>query len=350
MRNIFQSILAISIGIIAVVFFVEVSARILSNVLGLSPYMKYDEHLGWTAEPRSTKHHKNSHLEFDVIYQINNQGFRGPAYEKAKPAGIYRIMILGDSNGFGWGIPEDKHFATLLQGQLKNVQVLNLSLSGYGTDQQYLRFVKEGMAYKPDLVIVQVTPNDFDEIQYPFFNQKPKPQFLITDKGALKLVNVPVEPIGPRYKVFYDNSLPLPFKEWLGWHSYAYTFINEKYYLLKSKYTRRNNFVEPDRKRFSNESVTLFKKIISELKSRLDEIGAKGLIVHSSKDLNENNYLANSSLPILDLYPKFSGYARTASAELFYKDGFHWNIEGHRIVADELLKVINRKGRIGGPE
>ena len=259
-------------------------------------------------------------------------------------------MILGDSNGFGWGIPEDKHFATLLQGQLKNVQVLNLSLSGYGTDQQYLRFVKEGMAYKPDLVIVQVTPNDFDEIQYPFFNQKPKPQFLITDKGALKLVNVPVEPIGPRYKVFYDNSLPLPFKEWLGWHSYAYTYINEKYYLLKSKYTRRNNFVEPDRKRFSNESVTLFKKIISELKSRLDEIGAKGLIVHSSKDLNENNYLANSSLPILDLYPKFSGYARTASAELFYKDGFHWNIEGHRIVADELLKVINRKGRIGGPE
>lgn len=335
----FKNVLAFIVGIAIIVISTEASIRVLANMLGVSPYMKYDKDIGWTAEPGTTKHHKNTYLGFDVTYQINNNGFRGPSYDEHKPTGIYRVMVLGDSNGFGWGISEDKHFAAIINSKLKNVQVVNLSLSGYGTDQEYLRFLKEGIAYKPDLVIVQVTPNDFDEIQYSFFNQKPKPQFLVTNEGALKLVNVPVLPVGEKCKEFYDNSFPLPFKDWLGWHSYSYNYFNEKYFSLKRKFLNSHS-AELNQETFSNKSAILFNKIISELKNRLDEIGAKGLIVHSSKDLNDNNYLVNSSLPSLNLYPKFANHARGTSTELIYKDGVHWNEEGHRIVAEELMNVI----------
>ena len=334
-----KSVIAVFIGMAVAIVGVEAGARMLANMLGISSYMKYHERIGWTAEPGATKRHKNTHLGFDVTYQVNNKGLRGTAYDEQKPAGIYRIMVLGDSNGFGWGIAEGKHLAAIIDNEMKDVQVVNLSLSGYGTDQQYLRFVEEGVAYKPDLVIVQVTPNDFEEIQHPFFNQKPKPQFLLDEEGRLNLVNVPVRPVGVKCQDFYDNSLPLPFKDWLDWHSYAYNYFNEKYYALKRK-TSKSQSAELSREVFSATSVVLFKKIILELKNKLDEIGAKGLIVHASKDLSENDYLHDSSLPVLDLYQKLSGYARDNSVELYYKDAIHWNEKGHRLVAEELMKAI----------
>lgn len=340
-----KNILAVFVGMSIAIVGVEAGARLLANMLGISSYMKYDETIGWTAEPGTIKRHKNTQLGFDVTYQINGKGFRGPAYDESKPAGIYRVMVLGDSNGFGWGIPEDKYFAAIINNELKDVQVVNLSLSGYGTDQQYLRFIKEGMAYKPDLVIVQVTPNDFEEIQHPFFNQKPKPQFALSENGDLTLMNVPVKPVGVKCQDFYDNSLPLPFKDWLDWHSYAYNFFNEKYFALKRK-TSKSQSAELSREVFSEKSVALFGKIISQLKIRLDGIGAKGLIVHASKEVSENNYMAGSSLPVLDLYPKLSAYARENAVELYYKDAIHWNEKGHRLIAEELKKAIEQSRSI----
>lgn len=342
-KDLIKNLMAVLIGIMVVTLLIEGSARIFASMLGVSPYMKYDEVVGWTAEPGITKHHKNPSFGFDVSYSINSSGFRGSPHEIRKPPGVYRIMILGDSNGFGWGISESKHFSAILANKLKNVQVINLSLSGYGTDQEYLRFTKEGIAYDPDLVIVQVTPNDFDEIQYPFYNQKPKPQFLVGKDGNLVLINVPVKSIGPKSKYFYDNSLPLPFKEWLGWNSYAFNILNEKYYMLKTKYARDSSSATEGRERFNSESITLFKKIISKLKVTLDEIGAKGLVVHSSKDISEKKLLEGSSLPIVDLHPIFSRSIQKTSVDPFFHDGYHWNVEGNRIVADELIDVIVKK-------
>lgn len=335
----FKIILSCLIGVAISFASVEAGTRILAELLGISPYMKYDEQIGWTAEPGSTKHHKDAGMGFDVVYHINSEGFRGPSYDLRKPAGVYRILVLGDSLGFGWGISENKNFAMLLDDKLNNVEVVNLSLSGYGTDQEYLRFLKEGVAYNPDLVIVQVTHNDFEEIMYPFFNQKPKPQFLVTEEGALKLANVPVRPVGGRCQEFYDNSLPLPFKEWLGWHSYSYNLFNEKYFALKRK-TSRSPSAVPAKEVLSRESRTLFKKIISQLKNKLDEIGAKGIIVYSSKDLNEDGQFADIDLPTVNLYPQFVEHSSKYSRELFFKDGFHWNEEGHRLVADALTGII----------
>lgn len=188
-------------------------------------------------------------------------------------------------------------------------------------------------------MIVQVTPNDFEEIQHPFFNGKAKPQFVLSEEDELRLVNVPVKPIGPKAEDFFDNSLPLPFQEWLGWHSYAYNYFNEKYYTLKRKITKSKS-AELSREVFSTTSIRLFKEIIGQLKVNLDEIGAKGLIVHASKEVSEHDYLDDSPLPVLDLYPVMSAYEQEHGVQLYYADGVHWNEKGHRLIADDLKKVI----------
>lgn len=334
-----KNILVFVIGVTLAFVGVEGGARMMANVLGVSSYMQYDEQVGWKAKPGSLKQHKDERMGFDVTYRINAKGLRGPVYDEVKAKGCYRIILLGDSNGFGWGIEEGKYFAALLDEELPNVEVVNLSLSGYGTDQEYLRFVKEGIAYQSDLVIVQVTPNDFEEIQHPFFNGKAKPQFVLSDRNELRLVNVPVKPIGPKAEDFFDNSLPLPFQEWLGWHSYAYNYFNEKYYTLKRKITKSKS-AELSREVFSTTSIRLFKEIIGQLKVNLDEIGAKGLIVHASKEVSEHDYLDDSPLPVLDLYPVMSAYEQEHGVQLYYVDGVHWNEKGHRLIADELKKVL----------
>ncbi|MGH9349123.1 MAG: SGNH/GDSL hydrolase family protein, partial [Vicinamibacterales bacterium] len=179
-RGLTRALLALVATVCLATAGVETGVRLMASALDLSSYMKYDPLLGWTAIPGARRAHKDRRLGFDVRYDINEYGFRGPAYPRAKPAGVRRIVILGDSNGFGWGMSEDEHFASLLDQELPSVQVINLSLSGYGTDQEYLRFVRDGVQFDPDVVVLQVTPNDFDEIQHGFFNGKPKPQFLLT--------------------------------------------------------------------------------------------------------------------------------------------------------------------------
>lgn len=334
-----KNLLAVVMGLTLALCGVEGGARILADLLGVSSYMQYDEKVGWKAKPGAVKRHRHESLGFDVTYSINGRGLRGPLYDFEKPKGIYRIVLLGDSNGFGWGIADGKYFAALLDEEIDSVEVVNFSLSGYGTDQQYLRFVEEGIAYHPDLVIVQVTPNDFEEIQHPFFNGKAKPQFVLTDQKEIQLINVPVKPMGPKAEDFYDNSLPVPFREWLGWHSYAYNYFNDKYYMLKRR-TSRSKSAELSRQVFSTTSVLLFKKIIGLLKVKLDEIGSKGLIVHASKEVSENKYLSDCPLPVLDLYPVVEASEREHGVALYYADGVHWNELGHRVIAEEIKKVI----------
>lgn len=317
----------------------EVGVRLMSSALGVTPYMEYDDMLGWTATPNTTKVHRSDYYGFDVVYRINDQRFRGEPHEKAKPPGVTRIVILGDSNGFGWGIPEGRQFAALVESGIQNAQVINLSLSGYGTDQEYLRFVREGVSLQPDVVILQLTPNDFEEIQYPFFNQKPKPQFVVNDGGALTLVNVPVRAYGPKAEEFFGNSIPLPFREWFGWHSYAYNYLNEKYYTVKSRFRTTGTAAAQVQPIFSPRSFMLFNAIVRELQHRLDEASAKGLIVYAAKEIHNNRAQLQVGLPVVDVYESFVA-AQARGEEPWFKDGYHFNQVGHRIVADALIEAI----------
>jgi lysophospholipase L1-like esterase len=337
---VFKNLLAVIIGLAATLLLLEGTIRLLASSLGLAPYMKYHPVLGWTAVPGARKEHKSADPVFDVTYVINEVGFRGPVYERDKRPGVTRILLLGDSNGFGWGLPEEATLASILDKELDSVEVVNLSLSGYGTDQSYLRFGLEGVHFQPDIVIIQVTPNDFEEIQSAFFNQKPKPRFVFQDDGGIELTNVPVKATGAEAERFYERSLPVPFKEWLGWNSFSYNFLNEKYHRI-----RRARTNEPDGspRAFSEESVALFKAIIGDLGDELGEIGAKGIVVHTSRDLSEDYSLDGIGVPVLDLYPTFANRAPGDDA-LFFPDGYHYTARGNRLMADAVMTELSRLG------
>ncbi len=104
-------------------------------------------------------------IDAGVHYRINRLGFRGREFGAKKPADTYRIVVLGDSVAFGWGVPLEETMTSLIERELnarggKKVEVLNLAVQGYESIQQYTVFQKKALALEPDLVLFFFNRND----------------------------------------------------------------------------------------------------------------------------------------------------------------------------------------------
>ncbi len=124
-------------------------------------------------------------------YKINSLGFRGREYNLHKPDGIFRIVVIGDSLTFGDGVEERYHFLTLLEKYYKNVEVLNLGVSGFGIDQELLFLKKKGFKFEPDLILAYVAHYADHRHMNTIRWGKQKPMYLLK-QGNLVLTNSPV--------------------------------------------------------------------------------------------------------------------------------------------------------------
>ena len=95
----------------------------------------------------------------------NGLGFRDRDHDVTKPPGVYRILVLGDSIAMGLRTDDtDDIFPSALERSLRatgrNVEVLNFGVSGYNTQQEVAMLADRGLAFDPDLVVLQYCLND----------------------------------------------------------------------------------------------------------------------------------------------------------------------------------------------
>jgi lysophospholipase L1-like esterase len=128
----------------------------------------------------------------DCRHQVvqNEQGFRGPAYG---PRGATRrIVALGDSFVWGFGVEEDEIFSAVL-ARATGAEVVNAGVSGYGPDQCLLSWREHAATWAPDDVFLFVTlANDLDDIASTERYGYAKPAFRLGAGGELELTGVPV--------------------------------------------------------------------------------------------------------------------------------------------------------------
>jgi hypothetical protein len=110
-----------------------------------------DSQLGWAL--RAGEVSVSHRTGLPVEYRINSKGLRDNETTYDKPEGVFRIVVIGDSNAFGVGVPIEKHFTQLLEGYFRDLEVINLGVGGFGIDQELLFLRTEGFRYRPDLVI-----------------------------------------------------------------------------------------------------------------------------------------------------------------------------------------------------
>ena len=107
-----------------------------------------------------------------IHIQINRAGMRDDRdLPREKAPGTYRVAVLGDSFTFGGKVQQSETFSQDLERELRRRDVslryeaLNLAVPGYNTVQEMLSLKEAGLAYRPDLVILNFVLNDAGPMQ-----------------------------------------------------------------------------------------------------------------------------------------------------------------------------------------
>ncbi len=123
---------------------------------------------GWALIPGSSGRSYNQRYEYDVEMAINSRGLRMPeSVGYAKAAGVYRVLVLGDSfieaSQVEWAESFPQRLAALMEAQSDlRVEAINAGVGGWGNDQQLIWLQEEGYKYEPDLILIATYPrNDF---------------------------------------------------------------------------------------------------------------------------------------------------------------------------------------------
>lgn len=132
---------------------------------------------------------------------INAEGFRGVSRAFAKPCRTLRMLGIGDSVMFGWGIAEGETYLERL-ARLLNAdasagytwETINTAVPGYNTAMEVETLLRKGLAYAPDLVIVGYVSND---LALPNFIRERENYFTLRKSFALAYL---LPRLGMRYE------------------------------------------------------------------------------------------------------------------------------------------------------
>jgi hypothetical protein len=158
---------ALVISTLIVLFAVEFGLRIF-NPFGVGFFHDLPYHMqGMVDDPMLGYRHPDS-VAYSLgssLVELNSHGLRDDEIPYDKPAGEKRILVLGDSVTFGWGVSQGETFSDRMEHLLNELpgdrwQVINSGVNGYNTEQEstYLRI--EGMRYSPDFVVLVYVSND----------------------------------------------------------------------------------------------------------------------------------------------------------------------------------------------
>jgi hypothetical protein len=162
--------------------------EIRSYTLFARQFHEADDTLGWKSRGNFLGVFKQAQAASRVT--TNSLGMRGSP-EISSVQGRKSILILGDSQAWGYGVNDDETFAHFLQEMLGDeAAVFNAGVLGYGTDQELLLLRRVGRLIRPRVVIVAVHLNDLTNIRHTEQYYLEKPIFTIF-QNQLVLQNVP---------------------------------------------------------------------------------------------------------------------------------------------------------------
>lgn len=111
---------------------------------------------------------------------ISSLGLRDREYTREKPQGTFRIVGVGDSVMFGWGVLEEETFLAVLERWLEDLpsppdryEVLNFAAPGYNTAIEVALLEQKALPLQPDLLIIHHVSNDWGVPT--FMQRKPDP-------------------------------------------------------------------------------------------------------------------------------------------------------------------------------
>jgi len=142
--------------------------------------------------------------------ELNAEGARDVDHAVAKPPGVHRVLVLGDSYAAAFEVAREEAFWAVAGDRLaacgalegRRVEVLNLSKRGYGTAEELLVWRKLGAKYAPDQVVLAFyAGNDFRN-NSPELRASGRPYFRLEGGGLVLDESYAADPA---------------YQRWIGW-------------------------------------------------------------------------------------------------------------------------------------
>ncbi|MEJ2722275.1 MAG: GDSL-type esterase/lipase family protein [bacterium] len=293
---------------------------------------KPDDTLYWRPKPNQTCHTKVGRHPVTV----NSHGTRGEEFSTVKPPGDFRILCVGDSRTFGWGLADGDTYPAILQdslralaGDMPRVEVINAGVNGWSWSQVFAFLRDTGLSYDPDVIVVA------DAYSYTSFTE---------DRDNAFVADM-------RRRVWFKNLLR---------RSAVYHYFVE--YKFRELYHRLGQLAFPGRRNTTGDGGVdssrvdtdegYYRTYVMRVCELLEQNGVPFILLHlptegetSAKRPTVWNAKYDAALkygvPFVDVTDAFLA----SKEKLFLQaDPLHQNAAGNRIIAGRLFQVL--EGRV----
>jgi len=295
--------------------------------------------------------------EFRVPFTVNEAGLRGPT-PRPRTENTFRILVLGDSMAFGFGVLDDETFSVQLENMFAgrfpslDVQVLNGSVPGYGTADELAFLKSRGAALDPDLVVVQFfSINDILESLGPAAEWAAVEDGWLIDRNALKSDTQPEDGWGG-YGDFTNLLV------WVKDQSHLFNLVSNSLGYIGLRLGLVDQIDTLWGEDFPEDAALLASRRLVEIAEESGRLGADCLFLYTTGQ----NYVlgahyapprsskvvgdaaAGGKVPWIDATPFLRD--RPDRYEQFRALDGHWTAVGHRAIAELLADRILELGFI----
>ncbi len=313
-----------------------VRERATSGNASFNEKFDYDPWIGWNNRANLY----TEEVKINAEHMRNKQEFSAGPHPRQK-----RLVILGDSFSFGYGVSNEQTYAAqLADNYLQDWEVLNLSVSATGTDQQIINYRRYGKKYEPDIVVLGFYLLDYSRnlIRFRYYA---KPMFEL-DEGRLVLTNSPVPAPEELYQKYVSGERKIG-----GWgYSYAIAAFAEPIINHekrdRSKGSAGRKLLAALMLRFRDDIVAQGavpiwlilpdRDIVEKGRSKYEEIGA------FSQDVAKELGMA-----VINMDGPFRAFAEESPDQPIWRPkdiGGHLSSTGHSLVAKGLHRYMDENG------
>jgi hypothetical protein len=301
-----------------------------------TPIEVYDRLLGWRGRPnlRCVQAEKS----FTIEIRQNSEGFRDDERTVARAEGVPRVLCVGDSYTWGWGVPREAIYTDVLERLMPGTEFVNAGVPGYNTVQCLVYTEERGFAYEPDVVVYQAAENDVDG-NIPEMRQSvwACPNATLAADGKLSIGDSPVPSLSLWHR-FLDRTTTAS--------RLAY-FLNKYRVRFWRWWHKHHETPEVEAVLETGEPVDYPFRVFVALLDRMErECVARGvrLIVLVDFDLSEDEaaYLAQYA-PDVEAPPVRAYLLEREATEgvpAIIADDGHWTVDAHQWIAEYVQGLL----------